>query len=344
MIVAALKHSSPLTRTKTADSFSNTEWTWCTALWESEDLLRVAAVSKELRAAAAADHLWEPLLERFKGQHPFGEDDHGDCTYPVYPDRIHGGEHDGHSLLLHPRDRVAHAHVPALVLSRSATPRLDEATGDVEDEFHPACDDPGTHPWINTCPTTIWLKRPPALLRCEPCVGLSFECGRSFTEHCCRWKHHQLTLPPEERLSEELWDPRWNRQDWAALTPLGRYQAIHLHVETVMAALNAPVDEAGMENMQEYADAIREEVMLRWDILDEERDDTASYCTAEAVIDTIRENMLTPDFNLFELCIANGSHTDRFFAGPPRSGWARWQPRSLGSWSSMCQVLTGLYC
>jgi hypothetical protein len=32
-------------------------------------------------------------------------------------------------------------------------------------------------------------------------------------------------------------------------------------VETVMAAFNAPVDEAGMQHMQAYADIIQENVM-----------------------------------------------------------------------------------
>ncbi|KAG1677231.1 hypothetical protein FOA52_013430 [Chlamydomonas sp. UWO 241] len=45
---------------------------WGAAVWEKEDLVRVAAVSKELHAVATtADHLWEPLLERYKQQHPF---------------------------------------------------------------------------------------------------------------------------------------------------------------------------------------------------------------------------------------------------------------------------------
>jgi hypothetical protein len=128
--------------------------------------------------------------------------------------------------------------------------RLDEATGEVEDKFYPATGDPGRNHWFSDCPGEVWLKRPPALLRCEPCGGLSFECGRSFKEHCSGWKHCQLMLPPQERLPHELWDPRWNRQAFAALPPLRRcYKAIHLHVETVMAASNAPLDEAGMQHM-----------------------------------------------------------------------------------------------
>jgi hypothetical protein len=61
---------------------------------------------------------------------------------------------------------------------------------------------------------------------------------------------------PGDRLPEELWDSRWNPQAFAALTPQCRYSAIHLHVETVMAAFNAPLDEAGVANMERLADDI----------------------------------------------------------------------------------------
>ncbi|KAG1669896.1 hypothetical protein FOA52_002422 [Chlamydomonas sp. UWO 241] len=209
LILAALNHASlPATCTKTTctDRWGRTTVTRGTgAVWESEDLLRVAAVSKELRAAAAADHLWEPLLQRFMHQRPCGKNDHGKSTHPVYPLRIHGEKRDWRSLFPHAQDSEACDYVLALVLSwrRGQGSRLDEATGDVEDEFHPASEDPGTG-CFNECPTTIWLKRPAPLLRCELCGGLSFECGRSFTEHCCGWKHCQLMLRPEQRLPEEL--------------------------------------------------------------------------------------------------------------------------------------------
>ncbi|KAG1669888.1 hypothetical protein FOA52_002414 [Chlamydomonas sp. UWO 241] len=357
LIMAALNHPSPLARTQTTDSFGDTEWTWGSALWESEDLLRVSAVSKELRTAAAADHLWEPLLERFKEQHPFGKDGHGDSTHPAYPERVSGERRDRHTLLLHVQDSEACSHVPALVLSRSAVrhniwseeaySRLNEDTGDVEDKFHPASEDPGTHWFVNMCPTTIWLKRPPVLW-CQPCGGLSFECGRSFKEHCSGWKHRQLILPPEERLPKELWDPRWNPQDWAALTPLGRYQAIHLHVETVMATFNAPVDVAGMENMEDYAHAISEHVVLRGDISDEERDGAASYCTAEMVVVAIRAVLLIPEFNLHGLGIGDGRHAGKFFAGPPGVQLGQHDPRRQSNCNNLpaevCRVRCDLRC
>ncbi|KAG1669898.1 hypothetical protein FOA52_002424 [Chlamydomonas sp. UWO 241] len=286
--MAALHHTStPATCTETTDEFGDTE---CDAVWEPEDLLRVAAVSKELHAAAAADHLWAPLLQRLMHQHPFGKDGHGDCTCPVYPDRIHGTE----------RDKLI------------------------------------------KCPTTIWMKRPPILLRCEPCGGLPFECGHSFTEHCCSWKHHQLMLPPEERLPEELWDPHWNRQDWAALTPLGRYKAIPIHVETVMAAFDAPVDEAGMQHMQEVADLIRDNVDEYSEdlISDKKRKRAARRCTAEAVAYEIREDFLIRDFCDNGLT-AGSSDAHDFFAGRSK-GWAGWQEGGSGSWRVLCGCVTGL--
>ncbi|KAG1669904.1 hypothetical protein FOA52_002430 [Chlamydomonas sp. UWO 241] len=337
LIVAALHHTcTPTTCIEITDEFGDTTYT-CGAVWASEDLLRVAAVSKELRAAAAADHLWEPLLEHFTEQHLFGEDGHGDCSYPVIPARIHGNKRDRHSLLLHPRDRVARAHVPALVLPQSAKTRLDEVTGDVVDKFHSASEDAGMGSF-NECPTTVWLKRPPALMRCEPCGGLSFDCGRSFTEHCCSWKHHQLMLPPEERLPEELWDTRWNPEAFAALTPQRRYLAIHLHVQTVMAAIDAPVDEAGMQNMQEIADFIRHEVLQYEGISKKERKAAAARCTAEEVADAIREIFLIRDFCDKRLT-ADHTCVHDLFAGPNK-GWAVWH--AGGGCSTLASCVSGL--
>jgi hypothetical protein len=228
--------------------------------------VRVAAVSKELYAAAkTADHLWEPLLERYTQQHgwSFGEE-------TAFPPRLEGKCRDDHSHLPHPRDRTARAHSPALVL---CTPfgrtkaRFDEASGEVRDLFIPASEDAKSWAFKDPEPSSpgkqspgVWLPRPPALLRCEPCGGLSFECGRAFKEHCSSWAHVQMMQDPEERLPEELWDPRSDPHAFAALSPQGRYSALRLHVDTVMAAFNAPVDEAGMANMQEHADWIKGDV------------------------------------------------------------------------------------
>jgi hypothetical protein len=107
-------------------------------VWEPEDLVRVAAVSKEMHAAATtADHLWEPLLERYEQQHPFNFGWRG----PEYPPRIHGESRDEHTHLPHPQDLTALAHVPALVLFTPFGPdytRFDEAPGEVSDLFIPA--------------------------------------------------------------------------------------------------------------------------------------------------------------------------------------------------------------
>ncbi|KAG1669897.1 hypothetical protein FOA52_002423 [Chlamydomonas sp. UWO 241] len=321
LILAALKHPSPLTRTETTDMFGDTVLTWGAAVWESENLLRVAAVSKKLCAAATVNRLWEPLLDRFKEHHPWGKEDTGDCTDPVYPERAHGPERDRHSLLPHEQDREVCDHVPALVLSLSAMrlgrgSRLDEATGDMVEKFHPVSEDPGTG-WANNCPTSVWLKRPPALLWCQTCGGLSFDCGRSFKEHCSGWKHHQLMLPPKERLPEELWDPRLNREAFAALTPQRRYLAIRQHVETILAAFDAPVDEAGILHMQQCADVMREDVALYEGISEEERDEAAARCTADAVADAIRQPLLVRDCSENGLT-AGSSDAHDFFAGQSR--------------------------
>jgi hypothetical protein len=354
LLVAALNHSIPLTCTKSTDRWGLTECTWGTAVWESDDLLRMAAVSKELTTAATADHLWQPLLARFMQEHPFGEDGAGVCPH-VFPVRIHGTRRDVHSLLPHPRDRVARAHVPALVLdymsrfvSQNTVGRFNEATGEVEDKFHPASEDPGAESWNNNCPTTIWLPRPPALMRCEACDGLSFECGRAFKEHCSGWKHCQLMLPPEERLPVELWDPRWNRQAFAALTPQCRYSAIHLHVETVMAALNAPVDEAGMANMERHADDIRDFVYRQAAVCSFDEDDERYYeeaaelCVAQAVVDAVREHFLIHDFKENGLT-AFSSDAHDFFARRSK-GWAGWAPGGSSSWLGLAGCVSGLSC
>jgi hypothetical protein len=65
---------------------------------------------------------------------------------------------------------------------------------------------------------------------------------------------------PEQRLDPALWDPRCDPQAFEALSPQGRFSALHLHVDTVMAAFDAPVDEAGMANMKELADRIKASV------------------------------------------------------------------------------------
>jgi hypothetical protein len=272
LLLAALTHSSnpPSCAWSANTRLHDFPW-WCkkwgAAVWESEDLVRVAAVSKELHAAAkTADHLWDPLLERYKKQHAFNFGWRG----PEFPPRLRGKCRDEHSHLPHPRDRTARAHSPALVL---CTPfgrtkaRFDEASGEVRDLFIPASEDAKSWAFKDPEPSSpgkqspgVWLPRPPALLRCEPCGGLSFECGRAFKEHCSSWAHVQMMQDPEERLPEELWDPRSDPHAFAALSLPGCYSALRLHVDTVMEAYNAPVDEAGMSNMQEHADWIKRSV------------------------------------------------------------------------------------
>jgi hypothetical protein len=256
--VAALSHSSPPTceRLSTTDSLGSRILVWKNVLWKSEDLLRIAAVSKDLRAATTADHLWEPLLEQLMQQHPFRWKEWQDVAFPR---RLH--DKRGDSCHPHSRDRTARGHVPALVLcthkARYET-RFDEGTGAVSDLFIPAPKEQeeereNQQSWPRSPqPYDVWLPRPPVLMRCEPCGGLSFECGGSFKEHCSSWTHSQMMLPPEERLPKELWDPRCDPQAFAALTLPGRYCALRLHVDTVMAAFNEPLDEAGMENMQSH--------------------------------------------------------------------------------------------
>jgi hypothetical protein len=77
---------------------------------------------------------------------------------------------------------------------------------------------------------------------------------------------------------------------------------IHLHVETVMAAFDAPVDAAGVQHMQEIADAIREHLWhaeaYPWHLFSKiAHKKAAARCTAEAVADAIREHFLIRDFS-----------------------------------------------
>jgi hypothetical protein len=118
-----------------------------------------------------------------------------------------------------------------------------------------------------------------------------------------------------------------------------------------MAVFNAPVDEAGMQHMQGYADMIRDNVMRREGISDEEREEAASCCTAEVVVDVIREDLIR-DFRENGLS-AGSSYARGFLAGPVGSGWPSWSPpnegarygpvgATSGSWSFLCQAVTGL--
>jgi hypothetical protein len=127
--------------------------------------------------------------------------------------------------------------------------------------------------------------------------------------------------------------------------PVRRYKAIHLHVETVMAAFNAPVDEAGMLHMQEYADVIRENVMGYQGISKKKRKKAASCCTAEVVVDAIRKEFLIRDFRENGLT-AGISDAHNFFAGGPQAspygGGKGWEEGGSGSWSILCRAVTGL--
>ncbi|KAG1665282.1 hypothetical protein FOA52_015859 [Chlamydomonas sp. UWO 241] len=217
---------------------------------------------------------------------------------------------------------------------------FNEATGQVVDLFRRAS---FCNPWFGPSPTSIQLPRPPALMRCEPCGGLSFECGRSFKEHCCGWEHAQRMHCPGQSLPEELWDPCWDRQAWAALTPQRRYSAIHLHVEAVLAAINAPVDEAGMQRMQEIADGMRHNVMTYYrHISGEEHEEVAARCTAEAVVDAVREYFLVPEFNKGGLFVIIRGHLYPFFAGATKTGWSKWSIGETSSWEVLEAHVTGL--
>jgi hypothetical protein len=102
-------------------------------------------------------------------------------------------------------------------------------------------------------------------MRCEPCGGLSFECGRSFKD-CSSWTHCQLMLRPEEcqRSCGTLAATLRPLQ----LSPFRDATALSA-CNTIMAAFNEPLDEAGMARMQWYADEAggtlsRHSMMRRW--------------------------------------------------------------------------------
>jgi hypothetical protein len=356
LVVAALTHSSPPTCTD-IDTYPGR--------WESEDLVRVAAVSKELRAATTSDHLWEPLLEQFMQEHPFSYE--AGFSDQVFPPRIH--DERGGSWHPHARDRIARGHVPALVIyNPDAGPwtQFNEATGEVVDLFIPASRESDI---MRTCPYDpcgVWLPRPPVLMRCEPCGGLSFESGRLYTEHCISWAHSQMMQPREERLPEEMWDPRCDPKAFAALSLPGRYSALRLHVDTAMAAFNEPLDEAGMENMQSYADFRRnifeafsdEDVLERGGWIEykpdapaaevrrqaaEVRRKTAARCTVERVIEAIRSSYLIGPFESWGLCPVDAGSACELLAQPsPQHWWSKWEEGGSGSWRALASDVTGI--
>jgi hypothetical protein len=147
---------------------------------------------------------------------------------------------------------------------------------------------------------------------------------------------------PDDRLPEELWDPRFNPQAFAALTPQCRYSTIHLHVETVMAAFNAPLDEAGVANMERLADDIRQCV---YDVLsafleEDQVEYAANCCEIQAVVNAVREHFLVRDFTENGLSLGNG-YAWTFFAGCDK-GWAKWCPFGSASWRGLASIVTGI--
>jgi hypothetical protein len=92
---------------------------------------------------------------------------------------------------------------------------------------------------------------------------------------------------------------------------------------------------------------MREDVMEYEGISEEEREEAASYRTAELVVDTIREHFLIRDF-IENGLTAGSSDAHDFFAGRSR-GWAGWAERFggwsgswSGSWGILCEAVTGL--
>ncbi|KAG1677234.1 hypothetical protein FOA52_013433 [Chlamydomonas sp. UWO 241] len=326
LLLTALTHSSnpPSCARRTGTWGPDYRMRWGAAVWEPEDLVRVAAVSEEMNAAATtADHLWEPLLERYKQQHPFN------FEHQEYPLRIYGESCDEHSSLPHQRDPT----VPALVLCTPfGTPktRFDEASGEVSDLFIPASED--AESWMKRgfwAAGGVWLPRPPALLRSEPCGDLSFDCGRVFKEHCHSWAHSQMMHDPERRLPEEMWDPCCNPQAFKALSPQGRYSAFRMHVDTVMAAFDTPLDEAGLANMQELADWSKTSVKQYNEISPEEYipaeelAEAAARCTVKATIEAVKIRMLVQDFDMYGLHF-DGHDAYKFFMEGSSELWATW--------------------
>lgn len=118
----------------------------------------------------------------------------------------------------------------------------------LEDLFYPDTEDPRPHR------TPVYIPRLLPIV-CHDC-NITCTTYKGLVEHCCTLQHQIATIPRDRRIPKEFWDPRDNQSAFMNKTPFEQVQACMKYKHKIIDFLRAPMDDAGVRNMEAQLECI----------------------------------------------------------------------------------------